>query len=245
MVFFTVGGDNHDNTDAVQATKQFECTLTFEGFYNTSYGELVSDFIEQEQAYLSDCGASVAELDLYAEKLTDSLDFGKLHEYIAKQYVEAVQDWVNEYLPRGESITLHFKELISPREYNFTTDVITVGIEACDVNTLYNFVTPAKFAAFVEIALTPCEGFAPYYSADVNQWPHFTEWTPAQRGVLLDCLLQAISDKAGVKNLSEQLTAYELMPDFYGSGQLTNAIWQYASEEFRDYANKLSDKQPN
>jgi hypothetical protein len=235
MVFFTLGGN--DNPNAVAPTQTFLTTVPFEGFYE-GYDYLLDWYLEQ----------ATAELDFdQAHKVTDfiddNLDKPRYFTQIAQAYVAAFNDWVNTRVAYQHNFTfdikLNFVELISPREYNFLTDVITATLTAREYNAIYDYITPERFTAFVADACANREGYVSYYSANVNEWLPFAEWTPAQRGILLDCFLQVVAEKTGVKDLSDELASHNLMADFMANGRHDNIFYDCLSESAAAELNKL------
>ena len=100
------------------------------------------------------------------DKLGDYWEFAnykKMRLWLAEDYVE--------YFSGETDISLSFKELISPREYNFTTDRVIAYIPLSDVIRIVDQVKKdQKTLLSVLSRHTSRSGFSSFYSDDLEHW---------------------------------------------------------------------------
>ena len=174
--------------------------LPFDGFYESNSLYIVSDFMLGER-FIDDDG--FVELSQEKTKLA-FLDYGKV-------YVDQLSKWIKDNI--GLDINLRFKEIISPKFYNYTTDTLYAEISNDSVNTLYNAVSMYFLDKEIKDLFTPRSGFIPYYSNDINHWINkgVNEYDEIELGVLLSALLNEYSfDLVDfIHSLSDNSAIYE------------------------------------
>ena len=130
-----------------------EVIINFGGFYGTEHGAALDNIIENP--YQDDNGEIPA--DFYEAAVID-------YPAVKKDYCKAFIDFINETL----KIKLKFKELISPKEYNFATDRIAAEITESDYKKVVKFVEK-EYADDLEAeildATTAKSGYIPFYTA--------------------------------------------------------------------------------
>lgn len=153
----------------------------FEGFYNSRHDDEIDHTFES--LWLEDMDSE------QGEKLFREIDWGMVHRLYSIEYVNWLQQFLAEdrdcFLP-----TLTFFQLESPREYNFTTDKIIAALDYMDWRYLCGLFDEQRMSTLLDAFFTPCDGFIPFYSRDIDQW-----MTPAERSDT-DLLLQWILHKA-------------------------------------------------
>lgn len=206
--------------------------ISFCGFYSTwldpreainSAHEYLFDNLSVD--CLSGSGFSNDELEAYAEACNDAFSF--------KQYAEKMgKEWVSEYESQLQAldgslrgVRLMFVAIRSPREYNFISDSCEVEISESDLRRVREYAariarnedfdtvaiedkTPQyfSFAEYIEKRMRPRDGFAPFYSNDVNQWGAVNEWDEAQTECLFDFVLNE-REVIGLDYCNEDLIA--------------------------------------
>lgn len=95
------------------------------------------------------------------------------------EYAELYTDRLSEII----DIKLTFIKLISPKYYNFETDVIIADIEVDDLIELY---AKNDIKQYIIDNFTSYDGFISFYSNDVHQWGMLRDWDCIQLGCLLD-----------------------------------------------------------
>lgn len=131
-----------------------EVIINFGGFYGTEHGAALDNIIENP--FQDDDGEIPS--DFYEAAVID-------YPAVKKDYCEAFIDFINETL----EIKLKFKELISPKEYNFSTDRIAAEITETDYEKVVKFVKKYyadDLEAEILDAATPKSGYIPFYTVD-------------------------------------------------------------------------------
>lgn len=82
---------------------------------------------------------------------------------------------------RGEFFTL-----TSPREYNFSTDVIRIEIGVDEVKRIHAATDPGAFARVCADRFTSGPGFVSFYDPDPTTWGPVMYWDANQVGALLE-----------------------------------------------------------
>jgi len=144
-----------------------ECRIPFAGFYETTHSHEIDDHMEMsrgENWYDQDYGTEYKDLELeYCEGYTAA-------------FAEAV------------GVALTFKEMTSPREYNFTTDRIFCTVSAADVERLKAELDLEAMAALVKDHFTSYDGFLSFYSNSYDEWLNQAEpFDHNQICALLEC----------------------------------------------------------
>jgi len=187
-----------------------ETSIPFSGFYNTIHdAELDSGFNNQ----FDNCSGDVIES--LAELARPFMNWGKAFELYAKEYSE---HFAEEF--KLESLT--FKELISPREYNFTTDRIFCNISLTEVRKMFEAVDKEKLEKAIADRFTSCSGFSSFYhnSLEANEpmgykrhWAKdVKDWDCNQVGTLLEVYVEDLLGKE-----LDDMEQYNLFPYAYES----------------------------
>lgn len=147
--------------------KQEVRLMFFSGFYESIH-DSVFDFEEE------------GILENYPDKKWEDFRFSYNWTEYSKIYVRAISSEIG--------IDLEFQELISPREYNFTTDKIICYIKPKDVKKLATALNSPTLEKLVKERFTRRDGFIPFYSSYVDEWKEkkITEWDAVELGTLLD-----------------------------------------------------------
>lgn len=126
--------------------------LIFNGFYGTNLGEYIDDHIEDEEYEL--------------------INWSSTFKNIAKEFFDLFKDteWVKEVLDEY-GIELEYKELWSPKFYNFHNDRIYMSV-SYDPKTLANKVFEhehyTELIAQLKREFTSRPGFTSFYSNDIE-----------------------------------------------------------------------------
>lgn len=155
-----------------------ELRLPFSGFYET---------VHEHQF---DLAAEAAGVD------PDAVDWPVVRLGYAQAYMREVSRLIG--------VGMTFSRVSSPDFYNFGTDEILVRVAPDRVRALHAGVLadPDQAAAFrdrVRAELSPRAGFAPYFSADLEDWGPVGAWEPAQLSLLLDHAFARVgADETGI-----------------------------------------------
>ena len=162
--------------------------LPFSGFYESIANSLIDD----ELVRIS----GVESVDGIPEGTYDNYNWPVVYKAYAKVYTSELATLINnnEHMP---NISLEFKELASPREYNYRTDYIYAEISEGDLRNLYKLVQDYspymdKLIELVEKAGTSRSGYLAQVSPDLEDWGDVVhDWSAHQRELLiqvLDCM---------------------------------------------------------
>lgn len=134
-----------------------EIYLKFGGFYNSEYSGII-DLIEENQLPMDEEG----NVDFEASP-EQAIDYEKAHNIISKEIIKAFNE--------NFEVDAKFVKLVSPREYNFSTDKILVEISELDLTKIIKEVHSNKdllndFNELVENYTTRRDGYVPYYTEE-------------------------------------------------------------------------------
>lgn len=231
-----------------------EIKIPFAGFYETYLAAMVDDEIESAFDY-EGTGAGYENMpdDFYMKA-----DYSYVYHALAEQYVEYAQDKANEFLELEEPIKLTFKDMTSPREYNFSTYRLFAEISEKDVLKLYAFTDKEVLERVVSDRFTSRSGFASFYqnslketgqdyktswAKDVLRWDHNQLET-----LLIAAILTALDKAQGWDSESkhfEEYHSFDDMPfieDMSSSGELGNLIYEHLPKECVDMMNEYYEK---
>jgi hypothetical protein len=154
----------------------------FPGFYNSALEGLIDDEIEQHEA--EDIPPPADGYQYQAARLA-----------ICRAWVHALNDELGT--------SFEFSSLWSPREYNFTSDKITVNAAPADVATLEEMRGTPIFRDVLKRHLTPRDGFCPFYDDDesADEWQRpLAEWDEPQTSLLIAAFIES---ELGIDSTSE------------------------------------------
>lgn len=163
----------------------YEATLPFSGFYGSIHDNTIDWVIESE---LESLNLNYDQADLDCSEV-----------FLA--YAQYYTNWVST----ETDIPIVFEKLVSPREYNFETDRIYIQLDDDTVRRLHaKYVNDPAFAKRVEDIFTPCSGWIPFYSADIEDWKT-QDWDRNQIGILFEHHLAEIGFKEEVPDLAHEV----------------------------------------
>jgi hypothetical protein len=162
-----------------------EAQIPFQGFYETLMSLLIDDLVETQLGDHDEYGCLFTSA--WDNDEADKLNFKKLHEEISRKYVLEFNDWIKENT--GLDVKFEFTALVSPREYNFTTDRLFANVSSQDLRKLRKYVTPEELAEQFREAYTSRSGFMSFYSTEVPEIP-MRDWEQHQIGTLLEAVIK-------------------------------------------------------
>lgn len=191
-----------------------EARIPFNGFYESMWSQGVDHEEEQYFEWLKE------EHDIHPDDMQALYEWMWRHtkyhvayQHIAFEFVQPFQDFINEQL--GLSISLTFKDMTSPREYNFETDRIFVDISYRDALILARRVGRNALRKAAKQMFTSRDGFSSYYRNDPAEWGRLRGWDHNQ----LHCLFQAALDVIG-----EEDWDWSIYEDFSSNGDFGTAF---------------------
>ena len=136
---------------------------------------------------LSDCIDS--EMEREADNWVDNDQDGVLHgTFFMGDYLRDYVHWVGDYC---KLLTLKFREMTSPRYYNFETDRVFASVDKIDLWCAYKNINQDAYDYAVREWTTPRDGYSPYYRAEDFYFESIDEMVNAPAcilGVILDTL---------------------------------------------------------
>jgi hypothetical protein len=136
----------------------FSAQVPFSGFYETSHDQRIDE--AEEQMFSGDDGEIVSSVAY--EAFWSNLNYGSVHEKYAKAYVAA--------LAHVLKIPLDYEEMVSPREYNFTTDRLFARISRSDFAKMLRAVRGKRLNEEALDRFTSRSGFISFYPNSVSRW---------------------------------------------------------------------------
>jgi hypothetical protein len=171
--------------------KKIETTLPFMGFYNSVHSENIDREIE------SAFDIEGSGLMVYVpDEFWIHYEFKKAYIQYAIDYVRSFEKELNDKTQLD--IDLYFKELISPRYYNYSTDVITVEISESDWLKLHEYVLNSlEYSLMDELekAFKSRSGFISFYDHDIESLPaNPIEFDCNEIGVFMNTIYREFGD---------------------------------------------------
>ena len=126
----------------------------FPGFYESP----LSWMIDREEESMMECE------DKTYEEIEDQVDY-------RRGYLAIAQEWLDVFA-HETGIKLKYKEVVSPREYNFTTDRLFADIEGEEVQRIRDVVEKERetFVKVLEELFTSRSGFYSFYSNAIEDY---------------------------------------------------------------------------
>lgn len=153
-----------------------EVLIPFSGLYCTPH-ESVIDYAH-EQLLQDDSGDVHPDL-----KGIEPRAWAPVLDKYVREYVAQIAHQVPE-LKR-----LVFKEMISPREYNFTNDKLVGLLPDEDVQAIYDKTDKKELDDLIRDQFTHRSGFHSAYPNSREAWGDLATWDDVQRGTLLQAFL--------------------------------------------------------
>ena len=120
--------------------------LNFGGFYDSIHSDLIDTEIK-----------NILEIeDIEYAQICDYIDFKAIHLEYSKRLVLDFND--------NFDLNLKFEQLIQPKEYNFTTDIIIVDISFQDYNYLFLDTDQNELKHKITKATTNRDGYLAFYN---------------------------------------------------------------------------------
>lgn len=155
----------------------------------------------------------------YCELFFECTDYHKTYLKVSQFWCEAFDNWcrVNIGTPADSFV---WESMVSPREYNFTTDRVFAWVPTSVVELLFersNAEEHKVLAQVIKDNFTSYDGFSSFYSNDLESWLEkpLDEWDHNEIGTLVSA---AIIASEGFENRADfSMALYELT--FSGNGE--------------------------
>jgi len=174
------------------------CPL-FPGFYNSV---LQYSNEENDIEYYNDENGTNYDYDDF------EWDYKEYEKRVSKSFVNRLEFELNTFI----NVKINFQEIISPKEYNFTTDSVNVEIKV-NLKELIGLISDRKELAtkYFKDKYTSCSGFISFHSNDIDDWlniAYIKENEGHRVGSLLECLATLEIDEDSVTYWADDETGY-------------------------------------
>lgn len=192
--------------------------IPFAGFYSSWHDGQFDDALEM-MFDIEGTGATYA--GPLASHFSETINWRGAYADYAKAYAE---NFANAL---GLTVC-EWEEMVSPREYNFTTDRLFAKFDLSELAALFarpdirenlNIVAAEMF--------TSRDGFMSFYSPDVTTWQAFEEWDANQLGALLKAAANVIIADGAEFDMDQE---FSLMADEFSNGAIYKWIWDNTTD---------------
>lgn len=192
-------------------------TIPFSGFYYSLHDGALDSALE---SIFSDDSGNTRDAIIYvAQNVTD---WRIVQNRYAADYAVAFAEEFN--------LPLQFESMESPREYNFSTDIVYCTISAENAAWLFNTCDKTLLAKIARETFTSRSGFISFYSPDFTQWGDVLAWDHNQLGVLIRAHVEEQNPDF------DQWAEFELMESAQCNGSLENWIFESNPENLNRLA---------
>jgi hypothetical protein len=174
--------------------------INFGGFYHSIHSENIDNVVENLICTDNE--------DNFDQKIYDEFNWQEAHKKYCIEYLDKFEDWLTEELELKETPKIEFKELISPRFYNYTTDKIEASISEENSKEIKNALLlsdyAAEFAQYVAERTTSGPGYIHFYT--------YKEVMQNKEGIFIDFALEFMTGKynsEGLLNSIHEVNVYE------------------------------------
>ena len=193
-------------------------TTPFSGFYYSLHDSALDSALE---SIFSDDNGKKRDSIFYAAQ--DATDWRMVQNRYAAEYAAV---FAHEF-----KLPMQFESMESPREYNFSTDIIYCTVSAENAAWLFDTCDKALLNKIARETFTSRYGFASFYDPDFTYWGDILAWDHNQLGALI---------RAHVTEQNPDFDAwaeFELMESARCNGHLDNWIFESNPEAL----NRLED----
>ena len=187
-------------------------TIPFSGFYYSLHDSALDSALE---SIFSDDSGNNRDSIVYAAQ--DAADWRIVQNRYAADYAAAFAAEFN--------LPLQFESMKSPREYNFSTDIIYCTISAENAAWLFDTCNKAILDKIARETFTSRDGFISFYSKDFTEWGNILAWDHNQLGVLIRAHVEEQNPDF------DQWAEFELMESAQCNGRLENWIFESNPEK--------------
>lgn len=162
-----------------------QAIIPFAGFYESWHSEAIDNAINRVFEDIS--GEPNTTL---VDKAFNCTNYKQIFEAYAKEFTKAFKHELNAKLEYNKPIRCKFIELVSPREYNFSTNKIIAEFDLEFMQWLLDAkVYRDRFERLCRDELTSRSGFISFYNPDFETWGELAAWDYNQLGLLLQALV--------------------------------------------------------
>lgn len=155
--------------------------IPFAGFYSSEHEGALDSEVYSYASHLAECH-DVNE-SAAAEAILGATDWQATQRDAAAEYARIYCGALDNLA--GWPLRLQFVRMVSPREYNFTTDRLEARVSRATARRMRREVDSAKLDAIAAKRHTSRSGFISFYSSDWREWGPVDGWDHVQLSTLL------------------------------------------------------------
>lgn len=200
-------------------SEKLSCLIPFSGFYESWHDAEFDNYLE----YMFDPeGCSADYAGPLTQRFFDTINWRAAHTAYAKAYAE------NFAAALGCKVC-EWEEMVSPREYNFSTDRLFAKFDAVELRAmLARADIREELDAVAADMFTSRDGFMSSYSPDVASWcDDLAEWDYNQMGALLQAAANVIICNGGE---FDQSVEFDLMETDRCNGAIDGWLWNNTTD---------------
>jgi hypothetical protein len=179
--------------------------LPFAGFYYSELDAMIDHYVEMEAYNAYESNDALSE-ETYHQLIWDACDFKEMHLSLAKAYIDELNAYVESNT--GLNVNFKFESLVSPREYNFTTDRLFAYVSEEVIKILYDHTSLMTLSQVIKERHSSYDGFISHYSNDLEDWLEnpLEEWDYNELGTLFIAYLQDNVDPDWERHVHDALS---------------------------------------
>lgn len=128
--------------------------INFTGFYESIHSDFIENAIE---SYYQD------DYELNYDSISDKINYDAIYKNYIVDFTNDFKDWIQDNYPINPSFCN--LKLISPKYYNYSTDVINCDINESDAISMHNFFKDDKeFLSFLKDRTKSYSGYISFYT---------------------------------------------------------------------------------
>lgn len=146
----------------MKASNKIAIQVPFSGFYHSIHDMYIDNHIEYEIDYLeSELGYTDEQLDIIKDRFY-MMDYAPIRKAICEHYIKAYNAvFYDEY---DIHLDLEYSQLISPKFYNFETDLLYALIDESIYNEVSALINSEDFKTMLKDKFKQRDGFMPFQS---------------------------------------------------------------------------------
>lgn len=195
------------------------CLVPFAGFFDTWHGQ---EFYYSLERMFDIEGNGADYAGPLVNRFLDTVNWRAAQTAYASDYVSNFANALNFK-------SVEFEEMVSPREYNFTTDRLFAKFDADELRVMLSRADVREMLDTVAADMfTSRSGFISFYSPDVETWPDdLIDWDANQRGALLKAAANVVLADGEEFNQGKE---FDLMESDRSNGAIDEYMWRNTTD---------------
>lgn len=207
----------------------------FPGFYSSMLSHAVDSAEEQDAEYYAQQqeGPGYLTASEYMSIIYDCTDYKKTYQNMARMWVEGFDAWCHENLETPEK-SFVMESMVSPREYNFTTDRVFADVPNAVLELLFARSEANGHKALAKVirdTFTSYDGFMSSYSNTLEVWlkKPLAEWDHNELDALVEAMIALSKGWKGSDYTREEVGAfqYEVYDTAFSTSEDMARVWDH------------------